>query len=581
MESPRPSSDELIAQAAASLRRGAEPDAEALLTEAVGIDPQSVPALKLLATLYWQRKDIDKATETSRKLVELRPDDPQVLNSLALCYVAQGNSREAAELLERACTLQPDAAQFVHNLARVYQGAGRSDAAVEAYLRVIDLDPGNGDALASVGQLLLLRGDPAAIRFLERAAEVCPTTPVGRLAGAQAVFFSEGSLDRALGLADAAVSAAPDVAAGHTLRGMILQQQGEFDEAAAAFERAISLAPADATTYWHLAQGKRFTQADRPLVEAMGTQVNHFAGPPDDARFLHFAMGKALDDLGAYHQAMHHYDLGNRIVAGMRPHRFDREAFAQMLWQNAEALGPEAPAVPAGSDTSLPIFIVGMFRSGTTLLEQILSSHPQVAAAGELGFWNERAGRVFENTPPYLGGDDTAAIAEDYVTLLATYKGDAKFVTDKQPENFKWLGLIHAVLPNAHIFFCHRHPVDTCLSLYMTLFGKPPAYSCDPEDLVFVYRQHQALRDFWRSSLPRDRFMEIEYEELVRDRERVTRAALTFCGLPWNSACLHPEQNRRAVRTASRWQVRQPVYTTSIDRWRNYQDCLGAFAGLL
>jgi hypothetical protein len=261
---------------------------------------------------------------------------------------------------------------------------------------------------------------------------------------------------------------------------------------------------------------------------------------------------------------------------------------------SAEALArAERPATTAPPGGDLPVLIVGMPRSGTTLTEQVLSSHPSVGAGGELRFWGRKVsewrfppsddtfGRA-ERLPLRLGSveaDELSRAAEEYRAALRAIGPQALRVTDKEPLNFEHLGLIWKAIPHARVIHCRRRPIDICLSIYFNFFNGKMAW--DRADLVFQYRQYERLMAHWRNVLPTDFFTEVEYETLVADREAETRRLVDFCGLEWNDACLAPERNPRRIKTASLWQARQPVYRTSLERWRRYEPWLGELRELL
>jgi hypothetical protein len=225
--------------------------------------------------------------------------------------------------------------------------------------------------------------------------------------------------------------------------------------------------------------------------------------------------------------------------------------------------------------------IVGMPRSGTTLVEQILSGHPDIAAGGELLFWGEQIAGFRANAENAIDPAWTQDVAQNYQALLRGFSPAALRITDKRPHNFQFIGLIHAIFPRARIIHCHRHPVDTCLSIYFQNFATRMDFAHSRDDLVVAYRLYQKLMAHWREVLPADVFLDVSYEELVASPERMARELIAFSGLEWNEACLHSEQNQRAVRTASVWQARQPIYKTSLARWRHYDPWLGAFRELL
>lgn len=229
----------------------------------------------------------------------------------------------------------------------------------------------------------------------------------------------------------------------------------------------------------------------------------------------------------------------------------------------------------------MPLFIVGMPRSGTTLVEQILSSHPEIAAGDELAFWGDRAHTYRMSAAGQIDPAWVGTAARDYQALLRGISSTARRVTDKRPQNLNVLALIHTVFPHARIIHCQRHPVDTCLSIYFQNFTRKMDFAFDLNDHAAYYRQYLRLMAHWRTVIPADRFLEVQYEDLVSDPEPISRKMIEFCGLDWDDVCLHPERNRRTVRTASVWQARQPVYRASVARWRNYEPWLGPLRELL
>jgi tetratricopeptide (TPR) repeat protein len=379
------------------------------------------------------------------------------------------------------------------------------------------------------------------------------------------------------------LAAAPRNAGTRALLGELLSDRGMFEEAQRHLSEAIDVVPA---AFQQLAAVKRITEADRPLVERMR---NLAAGPSLDvaARVsVQFGLGKAFDDLGEYAEAMRHYEAGNRLKA--MTVRLDRAAMAAkydavITRFSAEALerGRRALARPVCQGDDMPVFIVGMPRSGTTLVEQILSSHPAVAAGGELTFWKDRLTNWQTSGVNALDAGVLSKAAEDYRAALRGIGPEAMRVTDKEPRNFELLWLLHLAFPNTRIIHCRRNPVDTCLSIFFTNFRGSQSYAWDRGDLAFAYRHYERLMNHWRRVLPSDRFIEVEYEVLIADAEAESRRLIAFCGLEWDDACLAPERNNRVVRTATLWQARQPVYKTSVERWRRYEPWLGELRELL
>ena len=394
--------------------------------------------------------------------------------------------------------------------------------------------------------------------------------------------MAEEKFDGAAAVLRRALALDPNSAAAWWLLGNILVFEGQLGEAVRLFEQAVELAPHWVNAYYSLALAKRFTVADRPLVARMAAMLE--TDPlGDSARMqLEYALGKTLDDLKDYTAAIRHFDAANLIEKGLTSYdRAQQAAWVDLLIERCTP-GYFAQYAGLGVNDETPILVVGMPRSGTTLVEQIVSNHPLVAGAGELEFWVQRGSAWEESGADGLTAGATHRLAEDYrAEQLRRVAPCAARVTDKMPRNFLWLGLIHLVFPRARIIHCRRHPVDTCLSIYFTHFTRLTSFASDRGNLAFDYQQYQRLMAHWRAVLPPDRFLEVDYEALVADQEAGTRRLIEFCGLEWDDACLRPEGNQRIVQTASSWQARQPVYRSSVARWRNYESWLGELRELL
>jgi hypothetical protein len=296
---------------------------------------------------------------------------------------------------------------------------------------------------------------------------------------------------------------------------------------------------------------------------------------------IHLALGKAWDDLGAYGRAMRHFDAADAVRrAGLA---FDPAAFAAQVERIIGQFTPDLFAQEAalGSADATPLLIIGMPRSGTTLVEQIISCHPDVTARGELNFWNERGAAWLGANAGGLEAGFLAGAAQDYLAVLHRNAPRALRVTDKMPFNFLWAGLIHMAFPRATIIHCRRAPIDTALSIHQTHFNPLLAFPTGGADLVKYFRAYRRLTDHWRKVLPPDRFFDVQYEALTADPGGVIPGIVAATGLPWNDACLYPERNTRVVKTASKWQARQPIYRDAVERWRRYEAHLGALRPLV
>ena len=374
---------------------------------------------------------------------------------------------------------------------------------------------------------------------------------------------------------------APDKSGSRALLAQLLSDQGKFDEAARHLALVVDEVP---DAFRRLTTIKRITEDDRPLIERMRALADAPALEVGSRISIAFGLGKAFDDLGDYEQAMLSFETGNRLKA--KTLRLDRPALAAGYDHlinrcTAEELRNACKATNPSADGDLPIFIVGMPRSGSTLVEQILSSHPHVAAGGELTFWLDRTRADGASGPGDLDPHASARDAQDYSAALRKIGPRALRVTDKALDNYARIWRILLAFPSARIIHCRRHPVDTCLAIFFQLFGQPYDFAYDRGDLVFAYRQYERLMEHWRRTLPAGHILEVDYERLIVDREVETRRLIDFCGVGWHEACLRPEENDRLVRTSSLWQVRQPVYVTAVERWRRYEPWLGELRELM
>jgi hypothetical protein len=372
----------------------------------------------------------------------------------------------------------------------------------------------------------------------------------------------------------------------YDLLGNLLSEFGRFDEARACFERAIAVAPLLAGNYYELVRCRPVTSDDDGLLQEMQAALATPGLETVQRLRVHLAIGKAAEDLGDYALAMQHFDAADDVRRGTV--RFDSAAFSTEIDRLIARCTPEwiARAPELGSSDATPVLIIGMPRSGTTLVEQIVSMHPEVGAGAELHFWNQRGAEWHRsdaagNETAFVVSEFLAKAAADYLGVLRAIAPKAARVTDKMPFNFLWAGLIHMAFPRSVIIHCRRAAIDTALSVHQTHFRPGLAFPTGGAELVAYFRDYQRLIDHWRSVLPADRFVEVDYEDLTRAPEPVVRRIIAACGLAWDDACLRPECNPRAVNTPSKWQARQPIYRTSIARWRRYEPWLGPLRALV
>jgi tetratricopeptide (TPR) repeat protein len=522
------------------------------------------------------------AAATSVLLEATRSDNTHFESHHALgsALAQSGRFSEASEVLSRAVALQPGSASANAALGGAYDRQNLHTQAIEAYRRAVELNPNLGPVHHRLSELYAMFGRANdAANHLDRAADIGPKTANALLYRSDAEML-RGDLAAAERRAREAVELEATNSAALGTLGGLLYAQGRFDEATTCFEEALRLNPKLAKCWDGLAHCRKYSLADKSIVDRMHAvlrrdDLGHF-----ERMTVQFAIGKVYDDCGDYALAMEQFEAANTLRA--KGLSFDQARFAALVDRNIEVFTRDfiARNAACGSADRAPLFVVGMYRSGTTLAEQILSSHPDIAAGGELTVWTPPDMEVDATTGEFDPQGARSAVAK-YLSVLRGIGPTAARVTDKLPFNFIRLGAIHSLMPNARIIHCRRDPIDTCLSIYSTLFNSRISFAARKADLVFCYQQYLRMMDHWRKVLPADILLDVQYEQLIEDREAETRRLIAFTGLNWSDLCLRPEQNRRSIATSSAWQARQPVYETSVQRWRRYEPWLGELRQLL
>ena len=430
-------------------------------------------------------------------------------------------------------------------LSKAYVRLHRTSAAIEVCRKAIDRDADFADGYCNLGLALRQAGDGAA------AAEAFHT----------------------------AIRIDPGYTEAHNNLGIVHMDEGDMERAMECFRESLKLDPRMAASSLNMSRARKFGESDLPEISRVEGLLENDDVSDEGRMNLHFALGKMFDDCARYDKAFENFCEANRVKR--KRVRFDGahfrgwsarfpEVFTRAYFQDHAGLGDQSDR---------PVFIVGMPRSGTTLVEQILASHPQVYGADELTTifdivcaLERRAGGhvTYPDNVPDL---DHAALewgAQQYLDKLQSIDEQAARVTDKMPTNFFHLGMIAAMLPGARIIHCRRDAMDVCLSNYVQMFAEGHYYSYDLSDIAVYYRGYEQTMSHWREVLP-IRFYEVQYEELIEDQERISRELIDYLGLDWDERCLAFHQTKRAVRTASNWQVRQPMFKTARKRWKNYE----------
>jgi tetratricopeptide (TPR) repeat protein len=464
--------------------------------------------------------------------------------------LARGEPAEAARCYRDALGLDPRNLAAGINLGAALSQLGRSEEAEAQFRRTLSILPGRArrdrtlkTALqVNLGTTLILQGRWREARALLQ----------------NALMTSPQSVDALIGM------------------GQVAGFEGRFDEADALFRRAADLDPKASRAWSALVRHRRMTAADTPWLEQVEKIAALELAPLEEAN-LRYAMGKFHNDLDNFDQAFQHYRRANELQRRVAE-PYDRKARERFVADMMRVYTRETLARPsrAASGSERPIFVLGMPRSGTTLVAQIIASHPSARAAGELIFWSQamqRHDEALRRAP--IGEPLVAELAAEYLRVLSQIWANAPRVIDKATFNSEYLGVIHRVFPRARIIYLRRDPIDTCLSCYFQEFPQQMSFAMDLSDLAHYYRAHQSLMAHWRAALPEGAMLDVPYAGLIADQERWTRRIVEFLGLEWNPKCLEFHLTERPVVTASYWQVRQELYAHSVGLWRNYEKFIG------
>lgn len=562
--------------ASALQRAGRREAAVAKYREVLSLDPKHAEAQYGLGTLLIEMGNDDAAIAAFRLALSADADFAEASYALGTLLERGGQTEEAIACYRQALDVDAGYTEAVSALSRAFDRLDRHAEAVAALRILLDREPDSFPIITSLARALVRQQNltEAGELWLKALA----VEPENAAAMAEAAYCF-GLLDRheeAISLCRRALALNPDSAIAHSVLGVTLAQLGRMGEALLACERALALAPATPIFAYNLIEFSKVTPVHAGLtaLEALLPNAAHL--PPREQCWLYFGLAKAYDDLGKHDRSFALQLEGNAMKRRMI--NYDEDAAIRGIERIAQAftLGLLAARGGGGDPSARPIFIVGMPRSGTTLVEQILASHPMVHGAGERRQLPDLMRRVIQAK----GGQDLAhalwnlpkdelrQLGAAYDTSIAALAPSAERVTDKMPANFHFVGMIRLILPNARIIHMVRDRVDTCLSCFSKLFVYEQLFTYDLAELGRYYRAYQRLMAHWQSVLPEGAMLEVRYEAVVDDLEGEARRILAYCGLPWSDACLEFHKTSRPVATASLAQVRNPIYRNSVGRWR-------------
>ena len=569
------------------VRRNGE-GAVAALRRAVSLKPEMPDAWRALGDHLTASGDAVAADEAYAQHIKFSTNDPRLLEAAAaLCE----NRIPVAESLLRAHLKQfPTDLPALRMLAEVAARLQRYADAEVLLERALELAPSFVPARHNYAVVLhRQRKIKAAWEQVQKLVEADPLNPGYRTLKA-AIASGIGEYDQALELYAGVLAEYPHNARVWMSYGHSLKTANRQTDCVQTYRKSIELAPQLGEAYWSLANLKtfKFEPAD---IEAMQTQLARGKLTPEDRFHFHFALGKAFEDAAQFAESFKHYEEGNSLRR--KGVGYDADWNSEQMRRMQALFTPQFFAARAGQGASAPdpIFIVGLPRSGSTLLEQILSSHPQVEGTmeladmpnlvRELGGSQVRAKSKYPESIAALDADALLALGERYLELTRIYRRtDAPFFIDKLPNNFAHTGLIHLILPRAKIIDARRHPLGCCFSGYKQHFARGQHFTYNLDDIGRYYRDYVELMAHYDAVLP-GRVHRVIYEQLIEDTEGEVRRVLDYCGLPFDQRCLRFYENERAVRTASSEQVRRPIYREGVDHWVNYEPWLGPLKSAL
>ncbi len=542
-------------------------------------DPAIVAQTMAVAKTLTDAGRITEAIPHLQRAAQLAPNDWAVQCELGRVLLDSGNPQAAIPPLKAGTRLAPDNAMAQYTLGRAYFAAMQERDALEPLHACVALAPRHFNAHCLIAQIGFSFGNTVPALAAIRAAIPCAPSPAEAAYLRAFEFATIGQLDRAEKSLENALSHGYRPAnQAREFLGMVQLQRGKLSEAQANFLAVLKQEPVSGTAAQKYFESRKATDQDEPLLDRIRARADTAPDAHPSRMLLHAVLGKVYNDKRAYAEAQHHYDAANTIRGSL--YHLDHSVLdADVARMRAAFPKGSLLEQPAGkANDARPIFIVGTPRSGTTLIEQIISSHPEVAGGGELTYWIEQAPYMRGNPSAHSDPDLAATAAAGYTAELDRISQTARRVTDKNPFNYAYIGPILRAVPNARFIHVRRFPLDACLSMHTTFFvDRMTYYMGNLDDLKAFYAQYQQFTAHWRDVVPASSFMEVDYEAVVDDREAQTRRLIEFCGLDWDPAVLRPEDNTRTISTASLYQARQPVYRGSIDRWRNYASWFEGF----
>jgi tetratricopeptide (TPR) repeat protein len=569
------------------LANGNLPDAAEAFQRALKLDPKRQQTRMKLGQVFMYMGRVDEAQALKTEFMELSQDNQDIAKAAEL--EKDEKFEEAEQIYRQILTRHPDNVSAMHLWARLGIQQERYPDAEVLLQQAVKVTPGFSRAWSDLCTTQMEQKKfEDVMKSANRLIKLRPHAPEGYIWLATA-YSSAGRHEDAVEYFDKALEIAPDHVGAMCGKGNSCRTIGDQDGAIEAFRRSIETKPLHAEAYWSLANLKTFRFEDQE-VDDMLALLGDERIPPEGQVQLNNALGLEFDGRKEYGRSFEFIDRGNKLRREQEfydrienEERIDLtiEAFSQQFLEDNAGHGDPDPA---------PIFIVGLPRSGSTLLEQILSSHSMVDGTHELadlgamiqhnrkltGLQKFHADetRRYPITIANLDADGFKSLGSEYIERTRRHRGDRPFFTDKNPNNFVHVGLLQLILPNAKIINARRHPLDSCYGSYKQLFASGQPFTYDLVEIGEYYLQYQRLMDYWHEVLP-GKVLDVQYEKVVADLESQVRRILDYCELDWEDSCLRFHETSRSVKTASSEQVRRPIYSSSVNTWRHYEPHLG------
>jgi tetratricopeptide (TPR) repeat protein len=589
-------------------------DAVASYRRALELNPDNAETYNNLGNALKDLGQLEAAVASYSKALEIRPNFALMLINLGNVLIDLGLFDAAVASYRRALEIEPGYAEMHFNLGNILKDLGQLVDAAASYRRALELEPYYAEAHYNLGNALKDLGQlDNAVTSYSRAREIKHDFAEAHYNLGNALNELR-LLDDALASYHKALEVKPDFAEAHNNLGNVLLDLNRLGDAEASYRRSIAVMPSLYDAYGNLGsalmalgkidEAKKFINHAIEMAPGeaipLATALKHFPFRHDDPRFNHleaaykqrgslplkdkiilnFAMGKAMEDIGQYELSFSAYEEGNRLHYMGRPFdetedegflKYTCSIFNDDVFKDCASL---AETLPPTQDERVPIFVVGMPRSGSTLIEQILSSHSDIFGAGEITAFNSVAKKAGELLHGPINSQASLLVlrqlGQEYLDQVWKLVPENQYVIDKLLTNYCHLGLIHLMLPNAKIIHSTRAPMDTCFSCYALRFTHGHEYSYDPGVLGRKYLRYSKLMEHWHNGLPNGRILDVRYEDCVANPEREARRMLDYLGLPWDPSCLKFHENKRPVLTASVAQVRKPIYSSSVARWKHF-----------